>query len=588
MKKLTLIILLISFLLLNAEVIQIGEGTVLNSHLPIFNRLNYSYSQMIYPASLFDCDSEINAIGFQLYFDPTSPIADPYNNFFLYQNDLVIKLGISQLNCFNGSQWESDAGLTEVFNGIITTADFEFEDGETGWLTVSFDTPFSLQQSQNLVITIDENRDGMTSSFERFLCHSYADSMGIYTGSMTTNIDPSQLPSDSTPLYYETNLPNLRLQINREMPIPENPIPSHDAVDIPVNTHLQWFWNAEECDVYLGDSQTTLSLLADGINSLSVNILDNLNYNTDYYWQVVGYFEEEVRAGPIWSFTTMTIISELFSEDFETYAVYEDIGFPWEAIDGDGALTYGLTDWDFPGESEAHCFISFQPNLLDGFPIGAYTGDKCAVSIASVIPPNDDLIISPMIEVGEASQLTFNASSLTTQYGMERLRVYVYPIGIIEDGIQLNDNSIEVPSEWTAYQFDLSEWEGMPIKLGFQCCSFDALMLLLDNIIVTGTIANDEDVQPVNPLTISVYPNPSKSIVNLAFKLKYPGLTTLSVYDIKGRKIETIYSDILSSGKHTFSWNGLNHHKKQVPSGVYLLRLESNNLKTIKKFIYLK
>ena len=55
------------------------------------------------------------------------------------------------------------------------------------------------------------------------------------------------------------------------------------------------------------------------------------------------------------------------------------------------------------------------------------------------------------------------------------------------------------------------------------------------------------------------------------------------VYDIMGREVEILINKKMMAGRYSVIWNGNN-----VPSGVYLIRIESNNFKQTKKALLLK
>jgi len=56
----------------------------------------------------------------------------------------------------------------------------------------------------------------------------------------------------------------------------------------------------------------------------------------------------------------------------------------------------------------------------------------------------------------------------------------------------------------------------------------------------------------------------------------------LSVFNIKGQKVKTLTSGNLTSGKHTFTWDGRNEHNQPVSAGVYFYRLECG-IETVNK-----
>ncbi len=587
MRKILFTLLLYCICLLHStEQIQIGEGNITNSHLPIFNRINYSYSQMIYPDYLLSEDYEIIGIAFNLNFDSDSPIQDAYNQFFQHQNDLIVKLGTTQHSSFNNIDWQQDSDLQECFSGTWSTDNYQFIDTTSGWLSISFDTPYIYQNGENLLISIKESRDGMMSSYERFLAHSYTDTMGLFTGSMTSPVSTDALNNYSA--LRETNLPNIKLLVNREMLTPEQPFPYNGSVDVPINTNLNWYWNAESYNVYLGTNESNLTLLSNNTAQQTLDIPFDLETGTHYFWRVEGTFSDEIRVGPTWSFTTSSGQNMVFQDDFEDYTSFQDLGQPWTCLDNDSSLTYGLGEWDFDGEGNAHGFVVWEPSQLIGFPFNAFTGEKCLVSLASVIPPNEDIIISPVISPITSGSLSFMTRSMTSQYGLERIKVYIYPDADIENPISLHETDyIEVTDNWTLYEFPIEPWSNQSFRIGIECCSFDALLLAVDNVVVTGLTAIDENVTSTQPLLLSVYPNPAYNNVLVEIDTKSSGYSTISLYDIKGRLLRRNSNVMISSGKQVLSLDKM-FNVDDYSSGVYFIMLETGNVRTQKKFVFIK
>jgi hypothetical protein len=69
----------------------------------------------------------------------------------------------------------------------------------------------------------------------------------------------------------------------------------------------------------------------------------------------------------------------------------------------------------------------------------------------------------------------------------------------------------------------------------------------------------------------AAYPSPSREAVNFAYSLPDDGRVVLSVYDLSGRRVATLLDSELTAGRHEVSWNCT-----EIPSGVYLYRLETN------------
>ncbi len=74
------------------------------------------------------------------------------------------------------------------------------------------------------------------------------------------------------------------------------------------------------------------------------------------------------------------------------------------------------------------------------------------------------------------------------------------------------------------------------------------------------------------------YPNPFSSITNISYTLSKPAHVELSVYNMLGQKIATLFDGEMSAGTHSDRWDAQN-----VPSGIYFLKINVGNNSIIKK-----
>jgi len=72
------------------------------------------------------------------------------------------------------------------------------------------------------------------------------------------------------------------------------------------------------------------------------------------------------------------------------------------------------------------------------------------------------------------------------------------------------------------------------------------------------------------------YPNPFSDATTISFVLSRPSKVSLDVYDLAGRKVRTLESRRMESGKQQLAWDGTNDQGRRVASGVYFMRLESD------------
>jgi hypothetical protein len=85
------------------------------------------------------------------------------------------------------------------------------------------------------------------------------------------------------------------------------------------------------------------------------------------------------------------------------------------------------------------------------------------------------------------------------------------------------------------------------------------------------------------------YPNPFNPSTEISFFMKQAGRCELEIYNLKGRKVKTLFSgNIEAEQDYCFTWNGKNESEKLVVSGVYFYKLKYGSTTEIKKMILLK
>jgi hypothetical protein len=84
------------------------------------------------------------------------------------------------------------------------------------------------------------------------------------------------------------------------------------------------------------------------------------------------------------------------------------------------------------------------------------------------------------------------------------------------------------------------------------------------------------------------YPNPFNAATSIQFSLKDAGTVNLSVYNITGSLVKTIYNGYLAAGSHNLVWDGTNVSGEIVTSGTYFYRLKDSNGSLIKSMVLLK
>jgi hypothetical protein len=79
------------------------------------------------------------------------------------------------------------------------------------------------------------------------------------------------------------------------------------------------------------------------------------------------------------------------------------------------------------------------------------------------------------------------------------------------------------------------------------------------------------------------YPNPFNPSTTIEFAIPEQSFVRLEVFNTLGEKIATLVSEELNAGSYKYDWEAAD-----LPSGVYLYRLQTAAFSTSKKMILLR
>ena len=87
----------------------------------------------------------------------------------------------------------------------------------------------------------------------------------------------------------------------------------------------------------------------------------------------------------------------------------------------------------------------------------------------------------------------------------------------------------------------------------------------------------------IKRFSLQTYPNPFNSSCKIKFELQNKGFTKVTVIDITGKQVDQLIDQQLSKGNYQLTWNAT----KEM-SGIYFIRIESENYSSTKKVLLLK
>jgi len=103
-------------------------------------------------------------------------------------------------------------------------------------------------------------------------------------------------------------------------------------------------------------------------------------------------------------------------------------------------------------------------------------------------------------------------------------------------------------------------------------------------------VANEDESLPSisQSIDISIYPNPFLLSTNISYNLPKEGFVKASIFNVKGQLVKILINQDVKSGDHQISWDGIGQGGNKLTSGIYFIKIESNENKSIKKMILLK
>ena len=98
-----------------------------------------------------------------------------------------------------------------------------------------------------------------------------------------------------------------------------------------------------------------------------------------------------------------------------------------------------------------------------------------------------------------------------------------------------------------------------------------------------------EEVLISNISNLNNYPNPFNPTTTIEFSIQSHSQIELSIYNIKGQKINSLAYGDFTRGSHSVIWNGDDKNGQTVSSGIYLYKLNVNGkTESMKKCLLLK
>ncbi len=270
-----------------------------------------------------------------------------------------------------------------------------------------------------------------------------------------------------------------------------------------------------------------------------------------------------------------------------------------------GEFEYGLTtcifdsldNWDggcTGNDQPLDAGICYDFGFLDqnhGLAIWAVDDYDSIPQIASVA--FNDTTVYNAINLGELGLESISSTAFHPNYGFAAIQALpgylllaridtngqaVQPVGvlyategtsfIVDADVTISDSG-DVIAVWSEY----SNWDEGPRTLKIAWTDWTTYLDTPDGQV--PTVPRD--------LSLSAFPNPFNNLVMIRFDLPQAGGVELAVFDVRGRRVETLMNEFAAAGMHELRWA-----PASLASGVYFARLDAPFGRVTAKLLYLK
>ena len=105
-----------------------------------------------------------------------------------------------------------------------------------------------------------------------------------------------------------------------------------------------------------------------------------------------------------------------------------------------------------------------------------------------------------------------------------------------------------------------------------------------DNSSLTST----DELIPRSFTLYQNYPNPFNPSTTIKYTLDDDSYVNVSIYDIKGELVKTLFNGYQNKGNKSVVWNSVNNENELMPGGLYIYSVKTENSIYSKKMMLLK
>ncbi len=119
--------------------------------------------------------------------------------------------------------------------------------------------------------------------------------------------------------------------------------------------------------------------------------------------------------------------------------------------------------------------------------------------------------------------------------------------------------------------------------------SGDQALHNVDAEVVVYTVDVPSSVQELLPVKYALrqnYPNPFNPITNITFSVPHTSQVRITVYNMLGQKVRTLFAGQMERGIETISWDTKDQSGRALAAGMYIYRMQAETYDKSRKMLY--
>jgi len=105
---------------------------------------------------------------------------------------------------------------------------------------------------------------------------------------------------------------------------------------------------------------------------------------------------------------------------------------------------------------------------------------------------------------------------------------------------------------------------------------------------ISSPTAVDDTPSAREAQLLGAYPNPFNPKTEIRYTLPSRAVVRLTVHDLAGRNLAKLVDGIRDAGEHAVAWNGRDLSGRSLSSGVYLVSMEADGIRSTRKLTLLQ